>query len=181
MTLVILSRFLLVTTHTGGVDWNRISKLHKFCEHKSPPTRVVWIEIFIQSLVTDNKAVTTHTGGVDWNTYQGGKYARYKQSPPTRVVWIEIAIAFNSLINLSLVTTHTGGVDWNLILMPVLQIQKRSPPTRVVWIEITHITQGVAQWWGHHPHGWCGLKSSWTVSIILPPLVTTHTGGVDWN
>ena len=32
---------------------------------KSPPTRVVWIEIFIQSLVTDNKAVTTHTGGVD--------------------------------------------------------------------------------------------------------------------
>ena len=34
-----------------------------------------------------------------------------------------------------------------------------SPPTRVVWIEITLLIATGLVGVGHHPHGWCGLKS----------------------
>ena len=57
-------------------------------------------------------------------------------SPPTWVVWIEIL-------------TFTSNAD----------TINRSPPTWVVWIEIYAWSVGVDYSNGHHPHGWCGLKS----------------------
>ena len=79
------------------------------------------------------------------------------KSPPTRVVWIEIRNVRKIRKNIR-VTTHTGGVDWNF---------KEN---------CIHRISG-----GHHPHGWCGLKSSCPRSTYNLQLVTTHTGGVDWN
>ena len=154
-----------VTTHTGGVDWNfNFFKIfligvshhpHGWCglkfvmnyltrvREESPPTRVVWIEI----------------------------YKEYKllnflyRSPPTRVVWIEIfrqsSLNFcwnchhphgwcglkSALSDLSpylvSVTTHTGGVDWNWKTSSVVILTRRSPPTRVVWIEIVWDVQKI--------------------------------------
>ena len=124
-----------VTTHTGGVDWNRRIMQTETHWNKSPPTRVVWIEIIM--LIGQENA---------------------KESPPTRVVWIEI-LRFNKvsltimrhhphgwcglklkvfccLRNYSHVTTHTGGVDWNKNKLLTLLLIQLSPPTRVVWIEI---------------------------------------------
>ena len=37
-----------VTTHTGGVDWNKVRKHYQTLWKMSPPTRVVWIEIAVQ-------------------------------------------------------------------------------------------------------------------------------------
>ena len=56
------------------------------------------------------------------------------------------------------VTTHMGGVDWNKE-----QKAKNTPN------------------FGHHPHGWCGLKSLNDTERNEFERVTTHTGGVDWN
>ena len=169
-----------VTTHTGGVDWNNQNKEsvanafghhpHGWCGLKfvildiqvqyrrSPPTRVVWIEIFTVTNADNTKIVTTHTGGVDWN-----ESPTLRQKP------------------LYYVTTHTGGVDWNRFCwfcfccdfghhphgwcglkfeIKKLELNiKKSPPTRVVWIEITPQNIDDIQSICHHPHGWCGLKS----------------------
>ena len=55
----------------------------------SPPTRVVWIEIFNSLLF----------------------WIVIVPSPPTRVVWIEIAVIVKDISGTVKVTTHTGGVD----------------------------------------------------------------------
>ena len=147
-----------VTTHTGGVDWNSKWYVTPKISNLSPPTRVVWIEIFTVTNADNTKIVTTHTGGVDWN-----ESPTLRQKP------------------LYYVTTHTGGVDWNRFCwfcfccdfghhphgwcglkfeIKKLELNiKKSPPTRVVWIEITPQNIDDIQSICHHPHGWCGLKS----------------------
>ena len=129
-----------VTTHTGGVDWNSASKSTRYSHERSPPTRVVWIEIKKKSKIPAKKLspptrvvwieipsrkgiwlsemVTTHTGGVDWNNSKS-KSLSYKPK----------------------VTTHTGGVDWNVCGFLLLCWVTLSPPTRVVWIEMQMLTQ----------------------------------------
>ena len=82
--------FLEVTTHTGGVDWNRSLMNDVSLQKPSPPTRVVWIEISI-------------TGGVAPSTSRHHPHGwcglKYQAM---------IAIQINGQV-----TTHTGGVDWN--------------------------------------------------------------------
>ena len=72
-----------------GLKFGKIRK--KSNGIKSPPTRVVWIEINddIKTFIAEN--VTTHTGGVDWNCVLAGNTMLSYRSPPTRVVWIEIS------------------------------------------------------------------------------------------
>ena len=147
--------------------------------YRSPPTWVVWIEMWWRLYHTTNIFVTTHMGGVDWNTYIVTIIFRY------------------------CVTTHMGGVDWNNQSFCLWHIFKWSPPTWVVWIEIlrslrvrllieSHHPHG---WCGlkyhaevsyivadsHHPHGWCGLKLLFNCFKVIEMPVTTHMGGVDWN
>ena len=124
---------------------------------KSPPTRVVWIEIWY---CKSYGLWTTGHHPHGWCGLKSTKTTEYwlvYWSPPTRVVWIEIALL--------MVSTN----------------YKESPPTRVVWIEITWKKRGRRTWKSHHPHGWCGLKWVWQISSFARHWVTTHTGGVDWN
>ena len=101
-----------VTTHTCGVDWNPIHDNLKRCFTKSPPTRVVWIEII-----------------------NGVSMSFGNRSPPTRVVWIEIIP--DAVKDLSATSHHPHG--WCGLKCKCQQQSKtilKSPPTRVVWIEI---------------------------------------------
>ena len=80
-----------VTTHTGGVDWNRSTRRRTYkARLVTTHTGGVDWNRTEPSLQIANE-VTTHTGGVDWNI-MSNKAKREKR----------------------LVTTHTGGVDWNI-------------------------------------------------------------------
>ena len=127
-------RYLLVATHTGGVDRNRsvreyyrvqdvathtggvdrnvdIAKVNAY-DWKSPPTRVAWIETMQMPL----------------------KLVCMLASPPTRVAWIETKqIRVDGVADQ--VATHTGGVDRKQTDAPQLIEKALSPPTRVTWIE----------------------------------------------
>ena len=122
----------------------------------SPPTRVVWIEIERYTAFTGIRQLSPPTRVVwieiSYSTYLERKEAK---SPPTRVVWIEI--------------------EAKMIISETLL----SPPTRVVWIEIGAARGILFTSIGHHPHGWCGLKSSRNFGNVCRVNVTTHTGGVD--
>ena len=146
-----------VTTHMGGVDWNNAKQSWLCHSAKSPPTWVVWIEIY----------------------HHLHLMKQIDKSPPTWVVWIEIRCFFSWCIPLY-VTTHMGGVDWNLyiksffvadgchhphgwcglkcIMVIWILLLIQSPPTWVVWIEISLI-----------------------LLVRKCTIVTTHMGGVDWN
>ena len=100
-----------VTTHTGGVDWNIIWYFYYAKRQRSPPTRVVWIE-----MIEDGRdlilTMSPPTRVVWIEIVKSGKDGEWDLSPPTRVVWIEISQEdFENYIEQ--VTTHTGGVDWN--------------------------------------------------------------------
>ena len=146
----------------------------------SPPTRVVWIEIFYLFWLTQLFCVTTHTGGVDWNIFFFISY-KFNSMVTTHTGGVDWNLICNNVfprcyshhphgwcgLKLPLlreitrgkeVTTHTGGVDWNFNTGLNLSTTLWSPPTRVVWIEIRY-----------------GYACRWQGSV------TTHTGGVDWN
>ena len=170
---------MMVTTHTGGVDWNNDNNSGSNKNKSHHPHGWCGLKLVLDGQKQLCNRVTTHTGGVDWNIedykirisrdshhphgWCGLKSVRPSQSgglwwsPPTRVVWIEISPYLLHYLPCT-VTTHTGGVDWNLCCVKVYRLVCWSPPTRVVWIEIIPYKEAEQK-----------LK------------VTTHTGGVDWN
>ena len=101
------------------------------------------------------------------------------------------------------VTTHTGGVDWNQPLFSLYVAVVRHHPHGWCGLKWFSICNNETKELGHHPHGWCGLKllvfklvqgqkchhpHGWCgLKSQIPKLakgglvVTTHTGGVDWN
>ena len=147
-----------VTTHTGGVDWNNCYPWRRFCKWR----------------------VTTHTGGVDWN-YLLGHTRRNRESVTTHtggVDWNQYLDAHD--LTADSVTTHTGGVDWNLATVNGHLTFTVSPPTRVVWIEIIDLTLKKPSLMSPP------TRVVWIEILDLfkaqnPEIVTTHTGGVDWN
>ena len=78
------------------------------------------------------------------------------------------------------VTTHKGGVDWNLVTYVVPYMVKGHHPQG--WCGLKS-TAGLYQVTSHrhHPQGWCGLKLFKRLKKFVMSLVTTHKGGVDWN
>ena len=50
------------------------------------------------------------------------------------------------------------------------EMQRQSPPTRVVWIEISVSVLLSTVTFSHHPHGWCGLKSTTLYEQIITKL-----------
>ena len=156
-----MMKSLKVTTHTGGVDWNLWLLGFRYWGCRSPPTRVVWIEIWYDRYQRSANCVTTHTGGVDWNWWWHNDNRRTVRSPPTRVVWIEIIIK-KLRESKGLVTTHTGGVDWNLAELAQMEEAVRHHPHGWCGLKFGGDSKSLLQVC-HHPHGWCGLKSSiWT-------------------
>ena len=57
---------------------------------RSPPTRVVWIEISAKKLINEVDASSPPTRVVWIEIFKIIATIRNKVSPPTRVVWIEI-------------------------------------------------------------------------------------------
>ena len=148
---------IFVTTHTGGVDWNCYTNTIFIITTKSPPTRVVWIEISRRAVCIYLYSVTTHTGGVDWNIVLAFLFRKILMSPPTRVVWIEI------MYKPKKPPRATGSPPTRVVWIEIMShlgcwCSQVSPPTRVVWIEIPLLL----------------YRFIWFC-------VTTHTGGVDWN
>ena len=84
---------------------------------KSPPTRVVWIEITNDRYYYNTDDVTTHTGGVDWN-YANKLEFMTKSQVTTHTGGVDWNTTHAELVHKHIyVTTHTGGVDWNLIII----------------------------------------------------------------
>ena len=101
----------LVTTHTGGVDWNWGGKhlLQKF--YVTTHTGGVDWNSRTGYLLLQYR-VTTHTGGVDWNTLVVLIYQNTLSHHPHG--WC--GLKYNHYLYKfrdEIVTTHTGGVDWN--------------------------------------------------------------------
>ena len=132
-----------VTTHTGGVDWNGCIIIVYFNTVSHHPHGWCGLKLACSSLSFWSFTVTTHTGGVDWNGH------------------------ILQIIRIDVVTTHTGGVDWNTVFKCWSWWPKKSPPTRVVWIEIATRQKCQHNQWGHHPHGWCGLKFRHHLLVVL--------------
>ena len=168
-----------VTSLTGSVGWNLLFKdgymayvghfPHGKCGLKftslsllllpplSLPSREVWVEIIMCHLAMYENWVTSLTGSVGWNCkafkeqIRGlGHFPHGKcglklrifvysflcfRSLPSREVWVEIQIKTHSGAYRA-VTSLTGSVGWNL-----QQVRNR------------------AFFFGHFPHGKCGLKS----------------------
>ena len=157
------------------MDWNWNTSSVVILTRRSPPTRVVWIEIKLAPLklvrltchhphgwcglkfrVLQNsqrsKAVTTHTGGVDWNMQERENILLDDSHHPHGWCGLKLWIARLNSLN-GIVTTHTGGVDWNLTTYVIPHMVK-----------------------GHHPHGWCGLKF-FLIWHYLPPRIRHHPHG----
>ena len=147
-----------VTTHTGGVDWNRILQRCGTIMFKSPPTRVVWIEIMLRITLSLTPIVTTHTGGVDWNIFFE------KETDPVTYV-----------------TTHTGGVDWNRHKLPDWGPFYSHHPHGWCGLKSRRLQQQVARNWVTTHTGGVDWNFSNCCNSLVCLSVTTHTGGVDWN
>ena len=153
----LLAQLLQVTTHTGGVDWNKVVVyywVYLICHHPHGWCGLKFSKICPEILTN---IVTTHTGGVDWNCLY--------HNIPTR----------------ESVTTHTGGVDWNAWRWGNCRLWTSHHPHGWCGLKFGKIRKKSNDIKGHHPHGWCGLKSELKVDFCCSFLVTTHTGGVDWN
>ena len=79
----------------------------------SPPTWVVWVEIYQHEQQEHKYQVATHMGGVSWNL---NLWAYYKSCT---------------------VATHMGGVSWNQTRKTATMPIAMSPPLWVAWVEIT--------------------------------------------
>ena len=124
-----------VTTHTGGVDWNR-----KYQNWRKADL------------------VTTHTGGVDWNTSSSTKSSDTVSHHPHGWCGLK-SINRNAFVFPTIVTTHTGGVDWNFLAYKSLakDFAVTTHTGGVDWNKRTRRKKELL--YSHHPHGWCGLKS----------------------